>query len=146
MLSRRSTSCAIYGPFWYWHHTPANPACPIATIRFSLFISFNLKVISNSLLITLDAMTQKIAVQNPVVELDGDEMTRIIWKKIREEVNLPQYHSGHPLIVIGSLSCLTLNLISSTLTWDWNTEIRYEYYYPFCMTQLLYRHSPLSDK
>jgi len=24
--------------------------------------------------------------QNPVVELDGDEMTRIIWKKIREEV------------------------------------------------------------
>ena len=25
-------------------------------------------------------------VKNPVVELDGDEMTRIIWKKIREEV------------------------------------------------------------
>lgn len=24
--------------------------------------------------------------KNPVVELDGDEMTRIIWKKIREEV------------------------------------------------------------
>ncbi|KIM41455.1 hypothetical protein M413DRAFT_445452 [Hebeloma cylindrosporum] len=32
---------------------------------------------------------QKIAVQNPVVELDGDEMTRIIWKKIREELILP---------------------------------------------------------
>jgi isocitrate dehydrogenase len=31
-------------------------------------------------------MAQKIAVKNPVVELDGDEMTRIIWKKIREEV------------------------------------------------------------
>jgi len=31
-------------------------------------------------------MSQKIVVQNPVVELDGDEMTRIIWKKIREEV------------------------------------------------------------
>ncbi len=30
----------------------------------------------------------KIAVKNPVVELDGDEMTRIIWKKIREEVRL----------------------------------------------------------
>jgi len=28
----------------------------------------------------------KIQVANPVVELDGDEMTRIIWKKIREEV------------------------------------------------------------
>ena len=25
--------------------------------------------------------------KNPVVELDGDEMTRIIWKKIREEVS-----------------------------------------------------------
>ena len=29
---------------------------------------------------------RKIAVTNPIVELDGDEMTRIIWKKIREEV------------------------------------------------------------
>ncbi|KIK07079.1 hypothetical protein K443DRAFT_673653 [Laccaria amethystina LaAM-08-1] len=34
-------------------------------------------------------MSQKIVVQNPVVELDGDEMTRIIWKKIREELILP---------------------------------------------------------
>jgi hypothetical protein len=30
---------------------------------------------------------EKIKVKNPVVELDGDEMTRIIWKKIREEVS-----------------------------------------------------------
>ncbi|KAI5888616.1 isocitrate dehydrogenase NADP-dependent [Schizophyllum commune H4-8] len=35
------------------------------------------------------AAAQKIAVKNPVVELDGDEMTRIIWKKIREELILP---------------------------------------------------------
>lgn len=34
-------------------------------------------------------MQDKIAVKNPVVELDGDEMTRIIWKKIREELILP---------------------------------------------------------
>jgi predicted lipoprotein with Yx(FWY)xxD motif len=33
------------------------------------------------------AVSQKIKVKNPVVELDGDEMTRIIWKKIREEVS-----------------------------------------------------------
>ena len=26
----------------------------------------------------------KIKVKNPVVELDGDEMTRIIWQLIRE--------------------------------------------------------------
>jgi len=31
----------------------------------------------------------KIVVKNAVVELDGDEMTRIIWKKIREELILP---------------------------------------------------------
>jgi isocitrate dehydrogenase len=31
----------------------------------------------------------KIKVKNPVVELDGDEMTRIIWHKIRSELILP---------------------------------------------------------
>jgi len=31
----------------------------------------------------------KIKVNNPVVELDGDEMTRIIWKQIREDLVLP---------------------------------------------------------
>ena len=31
----------------------------------------------------------KITVQNPVVELDGDEMTRIIWQWIRERLILP---------------------------------------------------------
>lgn len=32
---------------------------------------------------------QKIKVTNPVVELDGDEMTRIIWSFIKEELILP---------------------------------------------------------
>lgn len=32
---------------------------------------------------------QKIKVQNPVVELDGDEMTRIIWKFIKEQLIIP---------------------------------------------------------
>ena len=32
---------------------------------------------------------QKIKVINPVVELDGDEMTRIIWKFIKEKLILP---------------------------------------------------------
>lgn len=31
----------------------------------------------------------KIKVENPVVELDGDEMTRIIWKFIKEKLILP---------------------------------------------------------
>ena len=30
----------------------------------------------------------KIKVKNPVVELDGDEMTRIIWAKIKEMLNI----------------------------------------------------------
>ena len=32
---------------------------------------------------------QKITVRNPVVELDGDEMTRVIWKFIKEKLILP---------------------------------------------------------
>ena len=31
----------------------------------------------------------KIKVANPVVEIDGDEMTRIIWKFIKEQLILP---------------------------------------------------------
>ena len=31
----------------------------------------------------------KIKVQNPIVELDGDEMTRIIWKYIKEQLIVP---------------------------------------------------------
>jgi isocitrate dehydrogenase len=30
---------------------------------------------------------KKIQVKNPVVELDGDEMTRIIWKEIKDRVS-----------------------------------------------------------
>ena len=31
----------------------------------------------------------KIKVKNPVVELDGDEMTRIIWQFIKDQLILP---------------------------------------------------------
>ena len=34
-------------------------------------------------------MAKKIIVANPVVELDGDEMTRIIWKFIKDKLILP---------------------------------------------------------
>jgi isocitrate dehydrogenase len=34
-------------------------------------------------------VAEKIAVKNPVVELDGDEMTRIIWSFIKEQLILP---------------------------------------------------------
>ncbi|GAA5982843.1 hypothetical protein JCM10908_006807 [Rhodotorula pacifica] len=32
---------------------------------------------------------QRIKVENPVVEMDGDEMTRIIWQKIKDDLILP---------------------------------------------------------
>src|SRR5512132_3171679 len=34
-------------------------------------------------------MVEKIKVANPIVELDGDEMTRIIWAFIKEQLILP---------------------------------------------------------
>ncbi len=47
---------------------------------------------------------EKITVKNPVVELDGDEMTRIIWKKIRDEVQyLPS--TGPLFLDAGADSC-----------------------------------------
>jgi len=38
---------------------------------------------------TLNNPLKKIKVANPIVEMDGDEMTRIIWHKIRKEFILP---------------------------------------------------------
>lgn len=34
-------------------------------------------------------LQQKIKVKNPVVELDGDEMTRVIWKDIKDKFIFP---------------------------------------------------------
>ena len=33
-------------------------------------------------------MQAKIKVENPVVDLDGDEMTRIIWQLIKDKVSI----------------------------------------------------------
>ena len=45
----------------------------------------------------------KIKVKNPVVELDGDEMTRIIWEWIREKLILPYldipFQHAHPAVL-----------------------------------------------
>jgi isocitrate dehydrogenase len=32
---------------------------------------------------------EKIKVENPIVEMDGDEMTRIIWQMIKDKLILP---------------------------------------------------------
>jgi len=36
-----------------------------------------------------DASGKRIEVQNSVVEMDGDEMTRIIWASIKEKLIFP---------------------------------------------------------
>ena len=34
-------------------------------------------------------MAEKIKMTTPIVEMDGDEMTRILWKMIKDELILP---------------------------------------------------------
>ena len=34
-------------------------------------------------------MAEKILMKTPLVEMDGDEMTRILWKMIKDELILP---------------------------------------------------------
>ena len=41
-----------------------------------------------------DAVGKRVKVDNPVVELDGDEMTRIIWEKIKERVGVLGLNAG----------------------------------------------------
>ena len=36
----------------------------------------------------------KIEVKNPIVELDGDEMTRVIWEFIKNKLILPYINLG----------------------------------------------------
>lgn len=38
---------------------------------------------------SMSAAASKITVANPVVELDGDEMTRVIWKMIKDKLIFP---------------------------------------------------------
>jgi isocitrate dehydrogenase len=47
------------------------------------------RVVSLSVHAQEDSMPAKIKVKTPVVELDGDEMTRVIWKFIKEKLILP---------------------------------------------------------
>ena len=71
-------SGSVYG--WYWTQDSA-----LAPARLSPAV--RARPVS-ALIATLQRMA-KIQVANPVVELDGDEMTRIIWQLIRERLILP---------------------------------------------------------
>jgi hypothetical protein len=78
---------------------------------------------------------KKIVVKNPVVELDGDEMTRIIWKKIREEVRPSLFLSRCGKLTLCALShfhssssrtsSLTSNTLTSVLSIAMQSVVRY---------------------
>ena len=64
----------------------------IQSLRFSCVVQYAWSNRARSILYiaTSDAGPMaKIKVKNPIVELDGDEMTRIIWEWIRERLILP---------------------------------------------------------
>lgn len=54
------------------------------TLHFRRFKFSSLRCFSSSPMAT--APIERIKVQNPIVEMDGDEMTRIIWKMIKDRV------------------------------------------------------------
>ena len=54
--------------------------------ELNLFLKVTMMMNSNFICFA-DSSNGKIKVENPIVELDGDEMTRIIWHKIKGEVS-----------------------------------------------------------
>jgi len=51
---------------------------------------FNKSISNNQIYKTFSTnKTSKIIVANPIVDLDGDEMTRVIWQQIKEKLILP---------------------------------------------------------
>jgi isocitrate dehydrogenase len=63
----------------------------------------------------------KIKVANPVVELDGDEMTRIIWQLIRDKLILPYLDIG---LIYFDLSIENRDKTNDQVTIDAANEIR----------------------
>jgi hypothetical protein len=66
---------------------------------------------------------KKIKVKNPVVELDGDEMTRIIWQVIKDKVRAGRSHCKAHAHMHSSFTH-TSTSTSSTTIWAWNTVTR----------------------
>ena len=54
----------------------------------TVYLDFALKIKYFILCAIFTDGDKRIKVANPVVEMDGDEMTRIIWEKIKETVSL----------------------------------------------------------
>jgi isocitrate dehydrogenase len=82
-LLRPSTiSRAVFAP------VPSTRATPVFTNVSRATPVFAYSRINRRTMAT-EAPIKKIKVKNPVVELDGDEMTRVIWKEIKEKFIYP---------------------------------------------------------
>ena len=63
---------------------------------------------------TARAFGHKIKVANPVVDMDGDEMTKIIWKWIKERVSyLPMPKYRHQKLSVISKIEITISELKS---------------------------------
>jgi hypothetical protein len=65
---------------------------------------------------------QRVVAKNPVVEMDGDEMTRIIWARIKERLIFPyvKVRDGKtPFRRLDSVSVFRWNLFS----WAQSTQL-----------------------
>ena len=57
---------------------------------FDFTFLLNLDIIYKDTTVDLGGlMMEKIKMTTPLVEMDGDEMTRILWKMIKDELLLP---------------------------------------------------------
>ena len=61
--------------------------CIKHNFKFANFFLICIKILLNQSIFIFMA---KIKVKNPIVELDGDEMTRIIWSFIKKKLILPE--------------------------------------------------------
>ena len=57
----------------------------------------------------------KIKMQTPLVEMDGDEMTRILWQKIKEELLFPFVELNTEYYYLG-LKSISLTKCGKALT------------------------------
>ena len=86
------------------------------------------------------AAFNKIKVKNPVVELDGDEMTRIIWQDIKDkfihpylDIDLKYYDLGLPYrdetndqVTIDAAEAIkkySVGVKCATITWESSTSL-----------------------
>ena len=63
----------------------------------------------------------KIKVNNPVVEMDGDEMTRIIWEFIKDKLILPYVDLDIKYFDLGVTSRDNTPLIYKRLQYNFRT-------------------------